>query len=419
MNQEVITITYGDQAENHVGMQKIGELASEGFHLSELHQAKTQFEKSNVQCELIDLTQKLKDTYNPTETLNSSSKRKTKTPEFEDAHILIIRGGVNHILKKLNKTHENMYTEQKNLNYDTKAFMYGRIVNKTARYNICFSGIKQDADYENGKGTIVAFKDVKLTNYIRSKLNLYLGDKAKNLKAEGNYYYDVNKCGISFHGDIERMKVIGIRLGNTSLPVHYQWFYQNNYIGDRIILDLHPGDIYVMCQKTTGNDWKKKNIYTLRHATGAPKYLKIKEKQIKFSSKLMKELEKYNEDELNKMFETIKNKRQKEAKKEAKAKQKILDETPKKVSTKKATAEDKTEVMKTLQNFYKTTNQKEETIKAVENVFDTNVFDTNVFDPTKMVSNEISVSNEINQNSNETPVYFHFYDELGVELDFS
>lgn len=31
---------------------------------------------------------------------------------------------------------------------------------------------------------------------------------------EGNYYYDINKTGIGFHGDSERKKVIAISLSD-------------------------------------------------------------------------------------------------------------------------------------------------------------------------------------------------------------
>jgi hypothetical protein len=34
-----------------------------------------------------------------------------------------------------------------------------------------------------------------------------------------------------------------------------------------------PGDIYLMDEKATGNDWKNKSIETLRHATGGPSYI--------------------------------------------------------------------------------------------------------------------------------------------------
>ena len=80
--------------------------------------------------------------------------------------------------------------------------------------------------------------------------------------------------GIGFHGDAERLKVIAVRVGE-SLSLHYQWFYQNKPIGTRAIISLEHGDMYIMSQKTTGNDWKKKNSYTLRHATGCNKFTTI------------------------------------------------------------------------------------------------------------------------------------------------
>ncbi|SOB74156.1 2OG-Fe(II) oxygenase [Cedratvirus lausannensis] len=46
---------------------------------------------------------------------------------------------------------------------------------------------------------------------------------------EGNRYYDVNKCYIGFHGDSERRKVIGLRLGQP-LSLYFAWWYQGKRI---------------------------------------------------------------------------------------------------------------------------------------------------------------------------------------------
>lgn len=309
MPKEVYTITYGEQAENHAGMQKIGKMAKEGFNLDELKNAKKKFESLKAKCELVNLAKKSNN-----EEINS---------EIDDAHILIVRNGVDIILKKLKKKHQDLYEEQKMLEYDDKAFMYGRIVNKLARHNICFDNESQTPNIKKGKGRIIAFKDVKLTNYIRTQLPSFLGNKAKALKAEGNYYYDITKCGIGFHGDGERMKVIGVRVGNANLPIHYQWFYKSKPLGDRIILDIRPGDIYIMSQKTTGNDWKKKNIYTLRHAVGADRFITIKKKvklepkKVKLDPSIIKELEKMNLEQLEeyqKRINSLKTKKSKETK---------------------------------------------------------------------------------------------------------
>ena len=124
--------------------------------------------------------------------------------------------------------------------------MYGRVVNKHARHNLCFGEAHQEPNYEEGMGTVYAFDEVPNLKQIRYKLGEIIGEKGTNLQAEGNYYYDKSKCGIGFHGDSERRKVIGIRLGNEeSTPLHYQWFRESEAVGERIIIPLNGGDMYV------------------------------------------------------------------------------------------------------------------------------------------------------------------------------
>ena len=53
----IITLTLGDQAENHAGMEKLGELAQEGhgFNLEDLQKAKLKLEEIGIVCEIISL----------------------------------------------------------------------------------------------------------------------------------------------------------------------------------------------------------------------------------------------------------------------------------------------------------------------------------------------------------------------------
>lgn len=44
------TITFGDQAENHKGMQIIGKPAEEGYSLKDIQQAKESFEKKGYKA---------------------------------------------------------------------------------------------------------------------------------------------------------------------------------------------------------------------------------------------------------------------------------------------------------------------------------------------------------------------------------
>ena len=259
----VITITFGDQGENHKGMQIIGTPADHGFSIDDLKSAKAKFEARGCQCELIDLNKYLPDGI-------------VGAP----ASILIARQGINYLDGEIHDMADLMFFEQNGLQWDTKAKMYGKVVNKHARYNLTYDDIAQDPDYENGKGRIVPFKDIPLTNLVRESLPYFLGVGAEKLVAEGNKYYDVNTCGISYHGDGERKKVIAIRLGQ-SMPLHYQWYQHSTPLGARVDMILNHGDLYVMSEKAVGFDWKCPSKVTLRHAAGCAKMTAVPEKKVK------------------------------------------------------------------------------------------------------------------------------------------
>ena len=249
--QSVITLTFGDQAENHAGMETIGHLADsgQGFNYQDLLYAKEKLQQDEITSEIIKLE------------LNEDSN--------EDAYVMIIRNGVNKLLEPFQQDHEGMFFEQANLEIDKKAWMRGRVVNKHARWNVCFDTQGREPNYENKQGRIVSYDDIPITKTLIEQFDKYFGPKASNLKGEGNYY-DPSKCGIGFHGDSERRKVIAVRLGsNCSMPLHYQWYIDCKPIGERIIIPLNGADMYVMSEKAVGTDWKKKKIYTLRHATGS------------------------------------------------------------------------------------------------------------------------------------------------------
>lgn len=244
---DVFSITFGDQAENNIGMEKIGNKAESGFSLNEL-------KEMNI-GEVIDL-----------------SKNLPKNFKKQDVGVLIIKNGVDLFLGKDKAT--ELYLEQKKLPFDKKALFRGKVKNKLARWNLCYSDYHQEPDYEKGKGTVINFSEVPILNSLREKIN-NLSKKSKNLQAELNFYYDLKKTGIGFHGDTERKIVICARLG-ASMNLHYQWFFKFKPVGERLILDLDHGDIYIMSEKAVGKDWKKSSIPTLRHAAGSIKYTTIK-----------------------------------------------------------------------------------------------------------------------------------------------
>jgi hypothetical protein len=232
-----------------------------GLNLANFEYAKKQFENLGFECTIIDLVKE--------------GNIALIKPSPQPAYLLIIKDGIK-ALTSVDFEIDDINQEVLKDSWDKKAFMKGRVVNKLARYNLNYADVAQEPDYEEKKGRVVAFKDAPLVNNIRKELPKFFSEKARDLFAEGNFYYDLKACGIGFHGDSERRLVIAVRLGDSSLPIHYQWFQQSKPIGDRIIINLNPGDVYAMSEIAVGTNWKKKIIPTLRHATGCKKFLTIK-----------------------------------------------------------------------------------------------------------------------------------------------
>jgi hypothetical protein len=260
--KELITLTFGDMAENHVGMEQIGSMVAEGcgFQLTDLQAIQSHMEGLGAVCELIGL-----------------SSGELSLEPLPLAHVLVIRQGVNALLSQVGNSKQiDLFKEQTSLVYDKKAVMYGRVVNKHARWNLCFDEKGHEPDYEAGKGRVVGYDEVPLMSSLKEQIEARFGPKASGLKVESNYYYDTTKCGIGYHGDGERRKVIGVRIGYSSMPMYWQWYHRGDPLGEPIIVPLNAGDMYIMSEKTVGTDWKKKTIPTLRHATGCAKFTTIK-----------------------------------------------------------------------------------------------------------------------------------------------
>jgi hypothetical protein len=93
-----------------------------------------------------------------------------------------------------------------------------------------------------------------------------LGKKFENLNSESILYFDIERCGLGFHGDSERKRVNVIRLG-APFSLHFQWFCNSEKVGEQMSFELPGNCFYVMSEKATGRDWKKRG-FSLRHATG-------------------------------------------------------------------------------------------------------------------------------------------------------
>ena len=263
-----ISITLGESAENHVGMEMLGgRLADRGFNSSELSRIGEYFQG----CEVIHSY--LNDPRH-TGTLTNNVGVHQQLPH---ASVLIIRGGFNFLMSELEFASKLTFANMIKLDWDRQYWdnRRGKILNKHTRANLCFSDASQEPDYENRKGRVVAYDEVTLLKHWRLRVMDMLKETIgldEPLQTEGNLYDDVNVNGIGFHGDGERKRIICGSFGASS-ELHWQWYIASVPIGERIKFVLNDGDMYIMSEKASGWDWKRKSTPTLRHAAGGPKYL--------------------------------------------------------------------------------------------------------------------------------------------------
>jgi hypothetical protein len=277
----VITVTFGDSGENHIGNQQIGQKVQEGegFTLLDFQQAKETIERkySDANVVIYNLKEMLKNNIgdkNTTETI-----RLDMLEHIPDSVLIVAENLVPGDLA------DNIEEELSVLEWDTKYWdtRRQRVLNKRARSNLCFDNEDQEPDYENGKGRIVSFNNLPNLTKVKQILENLFGDKGKNMIGEGNRYPDRTKNGIGFHGDAERLKVVALRLNEEdengdrgSMPICFQWFYWSKPIGEKFTLNIPHGSIYAMSEYTTGYNWKRRSLYTLRHAAGGKKYTDLK-----------------------------------------------------------------------------------------------------------------------------------------------
>ena len=259
-DEGVMTMTFSECVENQIGMEQIGERSERGFVIKDIMLAKLYFEKIGCKCELICLNDLIEE-----------------DDSVDRAYVLIMRNGVNNLYKNENVdvNKEKLYDQLKKLKWDDKYWDTRRkkVLNKNARVNMCVSDFSQDCNYEQKKGTVYNFKDLDCLNIIRKNLN-NVGEAFNNMNAEGNWYYNMENCGIGFHGDVERKKVLGVRLGMKSMNLCFKWFQNSKSFGNMFETILNPGDTYIMSEKACGSDWKRRSIKSIRHCCGGSKWMK-------------------------------------------------------------------------------------------------------------------------------------------------
>jgi len=244
-------------------MQKIGSKTTKKISTQFLKELKAGYEMSGGVCDYYDLSW-------------SDCPSGTR-----DAGVLVLR---NYADKSIgvgtaDGAANEIWTMQTSGAVDKKALFWGKVKNKNARWNNVIADFAQSPQYEEGKGTIVPFPDVYNLEQIRNKVQVLLEQPNPPI-AELNYYHDVRKCGIGFHGDAERTLVAGLRLGKATnqMPLFFQAYYRKHPIGPMSRIVLEHGDLYIMSEVAVGADWMSSSYVTWRHAAGMDgcKYVTLK-----------------------------------------------------------------------------------------------------------------------------------------------
>jgi len=271
----VITVTFGDSGENHVGNQQIGTKVSigEGFTFEDFKKVEKKCNKLKIKCEIINLKSLLKKEH--------FDKAKTENKVISDAYIILIHDAVQ---TNPGEDADQIYEELMGFEWDTKYYDSRRkkVLNKHARSNLCFDQADQEPDYEQGKGRIISWDRLPKLSKVKTFIAQLFGAKARDMIGEGNNYSDRTKNGIGWHGDAERMKVIALRINERNdeeetgtMVICWNWFHQSKPLGETLRVEIPHGCIYAMSEKATGFDWKYRSRYTLRHSAGANKYTKL------------------------------------------------------------------------------------------------------------------------------------------------
>jgi hypothetical protein len=244
------TVSFSECVESHIGMARYGETAERGFTKLELEIAAESCQQLGYQTDLYDLCTGLPWNY------------------WGDAQVLVVRDGC-----FLFPDHEYLIQEIVAASSATniRVRRNGKIFCRKSFRNLCITDRHVHPDIEQGRGTVLSFAELPYLDTVRQVLPQVFGDKAHNLYAKLNYYYDIYRCGVGYHGDAEHRRVIALRAGEN-IPLHFQWFYDGRPVGTNMPLDIHANDVYVMAEKAVGYDWRCRTIPTLRHAAGCVKY---------------------------------------------------------------------------------------------------------------------------------------------------
>ena len=199
-------------------------------------------------------------------------------PGGPHAYVLVLRG--------VGMEHEACFKEITSVPdayVDHHTWMYGKCREKKSRVNTNYADTQQvgamDHPYPSKrKPSILEFgRHLQNIRNLLTKIGNETGVDTKHLYGEVNHYLKSKTLqGIGEHMDKERNLVVGLCLGTTWRNIAFQAYKGAIPIGPKLIIDLHPGDMYFMDvnAKGTGSIMKPHVKHHASGGTNGIKYMK-------------------------------------------------------------------------------------------------------------------------------------------------
>tara|TARA_X000001036_G_scaffold130883_1_gene123744 strand:+ start:2368 stop:3174 length:807 start_codon:yes stop_codon:yes gene_type:complete len=184
-------------------------------------------------------------------------------PSAADACVLVVRNFnpelCDLVLGKLSNT-----------KFDTFTKMYGKVRDAHSRHIVYIDDVAVPPNREECQHSVWSWHDQPELSAVREWMGARIGACDDVTIGCALKYPDIDRCGISWHGDAERRKTALFRLGPNSErhPLHFAWFHKHDRVSDVVSIHLSHGDMVLYSDKAMGYDWKKSSIPTVRHATG-------------------------------------------------------------------------------------------------------------------------------------------------------
>ena len=229
------------------GSDSIGKMAERGFSPTQLRALAASLTKRGVPCDVFELTPHC------------------TAPDAEDACAIVIHAArLDHEGFPLA---DAMLEEVEAIQYDKFTFTYQAAKAAHSRHLVFVGDSLREPVPEEGTHTVLAWDSLPACELAARLVSREL--RSWDLKvACALHYPDIDKCGISWHGDQERRQTVLFRLGKAQRPIHLRWMHENKPAGPVISIPLAHGDVFIPCAKAVGTDYKRRKVPTLRHATG-------------------------------------------------------------------------------------------------------------------------------------------------------